>query len=233
MVQKHELIAQIDVLLGGRACEELFINEISTGASNDLERCTDIAKSMMMYYGMTDEVGLMVLEKQRNAFLGGGLGSSKEYSEKTSERVDGFVRNLLNERYERVKSVLKQYEAAIVTMSEELLEVEVMDGAKVKKIIKAHEKKHDLVNERDEAEKAEKAEQDKIKKAQAAKEKARKTREKRKKAEQEKLKEEQPKEEQLQQEETEENTTDNKESKAVKTSDKAKQNNDKESKSEA
>ena len=72
MMQKHELIAEVDVLLAGRAAEEVFIKEISTGASNDLERATDIIKAMVSMYGMSDVAGLMVLEKQRATFLNGG-----------------------------------------------------------------------------------------------------------------------------------------------------------------
>ena len=68
LMQKHELLAEVDVLLGGRAAEEVFIGEISTGASNDLERATDIIKAMISMYGMSDIAGLMVLEKQRNTF---------------------------------------------------------------------------------------------------------------------------------------------------------------------
>ena len=80
LMQKHELIAKIDVLLGGRAAEHVFIGEISTGASNDLERATDIIKAMVGMYGMSDVAGLMVLEKQRNVFLNGGQ-TLKDYSD--------------------------------------------------------------------------------------------------------------------------------------------------------
>ena len=70
-MQKHELVAEVDTLLGGRAAEEVFIGEISTGAGNDLDRATDIIKSMATIYGMSDiEIaGLMVLHKQNNQFL--------------------------------------------------------------------------------------------------------------------------------------------------------------------
>ncbi len=64
LMQKHELIAEVDVLLGGRAAEEVFIGEISTGASNDLERATDIIKAMISMYGMSEIAGLMVLENK-------------------------------------------------------------------------------------------------------------------------------------------------------------------------
>ena len=72
MMQRHELMAEVDVLLAGRAAEEVFIKEISTGAGNDLERATDILRSMISIYGMSDIAGLMVLEKRRSTFLSGG-----------------------------------------------------------------------------------------------------------------------------------------------------------------
>ena len=135
LIQKHELMAKIDVLLGGRAAEDVFLGEISTGASNDLERATDILKSMVSYYGMTDVSGLMVLEKQRNAFLGGGMGNSREFSERIAEKMDEFIKNTLNERYAAVKQTLEDYRDAIEKMVAELLEKEVIEGARVREII--------------------------------------------------------------------------------------------------
>ena len=140
LMQKHELIAEVDALLGGRAAEEIFIGEISTGAANDLERATDIVKAMVSLYGMSEVIGLMVLEKQRNVFLGGGLQSTKEYSEKTAQNVDDFVKKFLNQRYEEVKEKLKKYAPAIEKMVKELFEKEVVEGKKVREIIKEFEK---------------------------------------------------------------------------------------------
>lgn len=144
LLQKHELIAKIDVLLGGRAAEEVFLGEISTGASNDLERCTDILKGMVSHYGMTDVSGLMVLEKPRAAFLNGGLGSTREFSEQTAERMDAFIKNTLNERYEHVKSALSTYRAAIETMVKELMEKEVIDGERVRELLRNFEIEHGM-----------------------------------------------------------------------------------------
>ncbi|WP_024790353.1 ATP-dependent zinc metalloprotease FtsH [Lebetimonas sp. JH292] len=138
LMSKSELIAQIDTLLGGRASEEVFIKEISTGASNDLERATDIIKSMVMIYGMSDVAGLMVLEKQTNRFLGGGFGQSRDYSEKTQEEIDAFVKNFLNERYQHVKNTLKEYAPVIEQMVKELYEKEVIDGSRVREFIKEY-----------------------------------------------------------------------------------------------
>ena len=137
-------MAKIDVLLGGRAAEDVFLGEISTGASNDLERATDILKSMVSYYGMTDVSGLMVLEKQRNAFLGGGMGNSREFSERIAEKMDEFIKNTLNERYTAVKQTLEDYRDAIEKMVAELLEKEVIEGARVREIITEFEQERGL-----------------------------------------------------------------------------------------
>ncbi|GAA8973670.1 ATP-dependent zinc metalloprotease FtsH [Helicobacter pylori] len=144
LMQKHELIAEIDVLLGGRAAEDVFLEEISTGASNDLERATDIIKGMVSYYGMSSVSGLMVLEKQRNAFLGGGYGSSREFSEKTAEEMDLFIKNLLEERYKHVKQTLSDYREAIEIMVKELFDKEVITGERVREIISEYEVANNL-----------------------------------------------------------------------------------------
>jgi len=139
--QKHELMAEVDVLLGGRAAEEIFIGEISTGAGNDLDRATAILKDMITVYGMSDVAGLMVLKRHENSFLGGG-GVTTEYSEKMAEAMDDFIKRTLNERYNYVKETLKEYEEAIREMARVLLDVEVIEGETVRKIIEEFEKKH-------------------------------------------------------------------------------------------
>jgi cell division protease FtsH len=137
--QKHELLAEIDVLLGGRAAEELFVGDISTGAGNDLQRATDIIKEMITKYGMSDVAGLMVLERNAGgAFLNGGQ-TIKDYSEKTAEAIDAAVRTLLDERYAHTKATLKEYADAIEEMARVLLETEVIEGEKVREIIAAYE----------------------------------------------------------------------------------------------
>ncbi len=139
LMQKSELIAEVDTLLGGRAAEEVFIGEISTGAGNDLERATDIIKSMVMLYGMTDVAGLMVLEKQQNRFLGGGFSQGRDYSEKTQEEIDRFIKQTLEERYKHVKNQLKKYTPVIEKMVKELYEKEVIEGSRVRELIKEFE----------------------------------------------------------------------------------------------
>ncbi len=136
MAQKYELIAEVDVLLGGRAAEQIFIGEISTGAANDLERATDIVKAMVQTYGMSDVAGLMVLEKSRSSFLGAGYAQNqKEYSQKMAEAIDDFIRKTLDERYQAVLERLREYSGAIEEIVKLLYKKENITGEEVKEII--------------------------------------------------------------------------------------------------
>ena len=155
--QKHELMAEVDVLLGGRAAEEIFIKEISTGAGNDLDRATAILKDMISVYGMTEVAGLMVLSRSSNSFLGGGAVST-DYSEKMAEEMDHYIRSTLNERYEFVKKTLHEYSQAIENMAAVLLDVEVIEGKKVRSIIADFEKENGLPSRLAHGEKIAKAE---------------------------------------------------------------------------
>jgi len=141
--RKYELMAEIDVLLGGRAAEEVFLGEISTGAGNDLDRATAILKDMITVYGMSDVAGLMVLSRSQSSFLGGGMVSN-DYSEKMSQDIDASIKATLTERYEFVKATLKEYNGAIENMSAVLLDVEVIEGAKVQEIILDFEKENEM-----------------------------------------------------------------------------------------
>ena len=135
----------MDVLLGGRAAEQVFIGEISTGASNDLERATDIIKSMVQVYGMSDIAGLMVLEKQRQSFLGGGMGGQpREYSEKMAEDMDQHIKATLAEHYVDVVARLEEYRGAIENMVTELYKTENITGDVVREVIRAFEKENDI-----------------------------------------------------------------------------------------
>ncbi|MBU0721159.1 ATP-dependent zinc metalloprotease FtsH [bacterium] len=144
MMQKHELWAEVDVLLGGRAAEQVFIGEISTGAGNDLERATDIIKSMVQVYGMSDVAGLMVLEKQRHSFLGGQQQTSREYSDKMAENMDEFIKSSLHEHYEAVVARLEEYRDAIEAMVALLYKKENITGEEVREIIVNFEKENNI-----------------------------------------------------------------------------------------
>jgi len=144
MMQRHELWAEVDTLLGGRAAEQVFIGEISTGAGNDLERATDIIKSMVQTYGMTDIAGLMVLEKTRQSFLGGGQQATREYSDKMAEEMDAFIKKSLDEHYAAVVARLEEYRGAIEDMVALLYKKENITGEEVREIIINFEKENGI-----------------------------------------------------------------------------------------
>ena len=146
LAQKHELIAEIDVLLGGRAAEEVFIGEISTGAGNDLERATDIIKSMAGIYGMSEVAGLMVISRQNNTFLGGS--SSNDCSDKMSENLDNYIKDMLEKRYKIVLKRLEKYRDCIEEIVVSLQKNETIDGEELRKIIDAYEVKNNIESER-------------------------------------------------------------------------------------
>lgn len=152
MMQQHELWAEVDVLLGGRAAEQVFIKEISTGAGNDLERATDIIKSMVQTYGMSDIAGLMVLEKSRQSFLsGGGQQATREYSDKMAENMDEFIKSSLQEHYKAVVARLEEYRDAIEEMVALLYKKENITGEEVREIIINFEKENNIESKVDDS----------------------------------------------------------------------------------
>ncbi len=144
MMQQHELWAEVDTLLGGRAAEQVFIGEISTGAGNDLERATDIIKSMVQTYGMSNIAGLMVLEKSRQSFLGPGQPVVREYSEKMAEEMDEYIKKSLDEHYQNVVNRLEEYREAIEEIVALLYKKENITGDEVKDIIIKFEKENNI-----------------------------------------------------------------------------------------
>jgi len=144
MMQRHEMWAEVDVLLAGRAAEEVFIGEISTGAGNDLERATDIIKSMVQTYGMSDVAGLMVLEKSRQSFLGGPGGATREYSDKMAQDMDDFIKTSLDERYKEVLSRLENYKDAVEGIVKLLYKKENITGDEVREVIIDFENENNL-----------------------------------------------------------------------------------------
>jgi len=142
LAQRHELIAEIDVLLGGRAAEEIFIGEISTGAGNDLERATDIIRSMASIYGMSDVAGLMVIARKNNTFLGGT--ATNDCSDKMSEDLDMYIKKTLNERYAIVLETLTKYKECIESIVVSLNKNETIDGEQLREIIYAFEDENEI-----------------------------------------------------------------------------------------
>ena len=127
--------AQLAGLLGGRVAEELIFGEPSTGAANDLERVTQMARRMVMVYGMSDRLGPLNLgERDELIFLGKELAERRNYSEEVARKIDEEVRRIVEEAYERARRALLRHKAALVAVAERLLEVETIDGEEFERI---------------------------------------------------------------------------------------------------
>ncbi len=132
-----QLREEIALSLGGRVAEEIAFNEITTGASTDLDRVTKLARAMVTRYGMS-EIGPMVFgQKDELVFLGREIGEQRNYSEAVAQEIDTQVRKIITEEYERVRDVLTQHREALDTVAERLLEVETIDRAEFLELIGA------------------------------------------------------------------------------------------------
>jgi len=126
---KSELMDQVTHLLGGRVSEELVLNEISTGAQNDLERATQIARRMVMEFGMSERIGPMTLgHKHEEVFLGRDLARGRNYSEEVAASIDKEVKNIIETCYNKAKTLLSENINKLHKVAQALLEREKLDG---------------------------------------------------------------------------------------------------------
>ena len=129
---RDEMLDQIAVLLGGRTAEELFCGDITTGASNDLERATKIAREMVTRYGMSEELGTQVFgEAQHEVFLGRDYAQKNDYSAETAKRIDDEIERIMREAHDRARKVLSARGDQMRTMAKVLLERETVEGPAV------------------------------------------------------------------------------------------------------
>ncbi|PIW10384.1 MAG: cell division protein FtsH [Caldiserica bacterium CG17_big_fil_post_rev_8_21_14_2_50_35_7] len=134
--KKSELMNRISSLLGGRAAEEVLIREISTGAANDLEKATDIARKMVRAYGMSDKLGPLTFGKENELiFLGKELGEERNYSEKTADLIDAEVKKIVESCYEKAKRVIKNQIKVTQLVAETLKDKETLQGEELKKFL--------------------------------------------------------------------------------------------------
>ncbi|NLT21913.1 MAG: ATP-dependent zinc metalloprotease FtsH [Syntrophorhabdus sp.] len=140
LMTKSELIDRMCVLLGGRIAEEIIFCEISTGAQNDLARATDIARSMVKQYGMSEKLGHMTFEQERKPlFLDIAPGSgTKEYSEETAREIDNEVKAIIEHSYTKVKDTLTKKRDLLELVARTLLEKESIDGEELRNMLKEH-----------------------------------------------------------------------------------------------
>jgi cell division protease FtsH len=136
LLTHSELEDRIAVLLGGRVAEELVYGEVSTGAHNDLERATDLARMMVTRYGMSDRLGLVAYGGREAPFLkGAGLGPEREYSEATSRTIDEEVRAILDRTHDRVRGLLTAKKAVLIAAAAELKRVETLEGERLRRLL--------------------------------------------------------------------------------------------------
>jgi cell division protease FtsH len=137
LMAKTELENKIAVLFGGRIAEELMFGEASTGAQNDLVKATDIAKSMVKSYGMSDKLGTIALDRERQPLVMQIQAPPEkgDYSEETAREIDCEVRRIIDEQYERVKRLLAEKKPALIAGATILLEREVISGSELKAIM--------------------------------------------------------------------------------------------------
>lgn len=127
---RSELQHKMAVLLGGRAAEMLIFGELSTGAADDLAKATDIARNMVMRYGMNEQLGQMTYEDEPSPFLRGPTGQAVEarhYSEETGREIDCAVRKLVDAAYQQALEILKRHRASLEEGAKRLLEKETLN----------------------------------------------------------------------------------------------------------
>jgi cell division protease FtsH len=127
---------QIAILLGGRIAEEITMNGMTTGAGNDLERSTEMARKMVCEWGMSDAMGPLTFgKKEEQIFLGREIAQHQDYSEDTAIRIDHEIKRFVTMNYDRARAVLEQHKPALLRIAEELLAREVLDSEQVRRII--------------------------------------------------------------------------------------------------
>jgi cell division protease FtsH len=133
---RTRLLSMVAVLFGGRIAEELFMNQMTTGASNDFERATEIARRMVTQWGMSDELGTMVYgENEGEIFLGRSIQTHKNVSEATMQKVDAEIRSIIDQQYRVARKLLEDNRDKVEAMTKALLEWETIDADQISDIM--------------------------------------------------------------------------------------------------
>ena len=141
-LSKRYMEEQIVTLLGGRAAEKMFLGDISTGASNDIQRATTMARKMVGTYGMSEKIGTVAFDAGHDeVFIGKSMAQTRAYSEKTAAEIDEEIRRIVDEAYDRCQAILEQYREQLVEVAEYLLANETMSGEEFEKIFAAQDEK--------------------------------------------------------------------------------------------
>ena len=156
---RREMLDELAVFLGGRVAEEIFCDDITTGASNDLERATKMARAMVTQYGMSAEMGTQIFgQPNHEVFLGRDYGNTQDYSEETAKRIDAEVSRIMKEAHDRAYQILSEHREQMDLMASVLLERETVEGDACKALLDnrwseylAHERSEEGRKQRDEA----------------------------------------------------------------------------------
>jgi cell division protease FtsH len=139
-LDKERMLSTISVLFGGRIAEEVFMHQMTTGASNDFERATHIARDMVTRYGMTDALGPMVYaENEGEVFLGRSVTKTTSMSEQTMQKVDLEVRRIIDQQYAQARKLIEDNQDKIHAMAKALLEWETIDAEQLDDIMAGKE----------------------------------------------------------------------------------------------
>jgi cell division protease FtsH len=132
---KRKFEADLAGLLGGRAAEEIVFSDVTTGASNDLERATKMARSMVTRWGMSTKLGPMVYgQKEELVFLGREISEQRDYSDSVAQEIDAEVRRFINEAYTRARSLLTEYRTQLDAIARRLMEIETVDSTEFERL---------------------------------------------------------------------------------------------------
>jgi cell division protease FtsH len=133
---KEHILNMLAVFMGGRAAEEISLGHLTTGAGNDLQRATDLARKMVCEWGMSDKLGPLTFgKKEEQVFLGKEFTKHKDYSEKTAEEIDEEIKSIVADRYEYAKHLLLDNKTLLTNVANALLERETLDAADIEKIV--------------------------------------------------------------------------------------------------
>jgi cell division protease FtsH len=133
---KEHLLNNISILLGGRAAEEIALSHMTTGAGNDLERATNLARKMVCEWGMSEKLGPLTFgKKEEQIFLGREIAQHRDYSEHTAIEIDTEVKRIVTENYERAKKLIRERVDTLHALTKALLEKETLEGPEIDAIM--------------------------------------------------------------------------------------------------
>ena len=134
---KEYLLGQIAILMGGRLAEEIFLGSITTGASNDIERATELARAMVCEYGMSNLGPLTFGKKEEQIFLGREISQHRDFSEDTAIKIDQEVKKLVGDQYERARGIIEDNRDTMIRLAETLLDRETLDAVQIRRTSRA------------------------------------------------------------------------------------------------